>query len=357
MDNAKVKKVVIKGSEDSFTSIINAIEYWSRLGANADPKKLWIRDGITHIISERDSYYETFRKFKHLFNSIGSNFPEQPENSRKILYPESADSSAAYFVGALIYVRASISTSIKKLLDIEHDVSAKFWSYQFDDSTDLSMMRSSLSFEIARHLMFEANARYEIISATLDSNKDNTEERYLEIINELKSEIKKYSEIKDASYKELENSFSIFMQRKQKEKMISLIASCFIACAAIFFAYLGISEGGFIEPVLKSIAEDKMISHQTISFITIEALLIYFFRICLNNYYSARDECLQLEIREALCKFAPHYVAFSDGEDDKLSDFAKHMFSPMVSNVSKSPHPIDFAGQLTDLAKAIKKGS
>ncbi|MFW5487358.1 MAG: hypothetical protein ACNI3A_02880 [Desulfovibrio sp.] len=83
-----------------------------------------------------------------------------------------------------------------------------------------------------------------------------------------------------------------------------------------------------------------------------EAMLIYLFRILLTNYYTARDEYIQLQIREALCKFIPTYKVFAEDKNDNLHEFATHIFSPINSRLNPTPHPMDFLGQITD---AIKK--
>lgn len=88
--------------------------------------------------------------------------------------------------------------------------------------------------------------------------------------------------------------------------------------------------------------------------ILLEGFLIYLFRIVLNNYYAARDEILQLRIRESLCKFIPAYREFCKDNNCQLEDFARHIFSPLNSRINPAPHPMDFLGQIT---QAVGKGN
>lgn len=108
--------------------------------------------------------------------------------------------------------------------------------------------------------------------------------------------------------------------------------------------------------------------HTIWAFIFLDVILIYFFRIALNNYYAARDELLQIQMRKALCQFAPQFKAFartttnssknSDEcpatvSDGSLDEFARHIFSPLNSRMTPTPHPLDFINQLTSTTKKI----
>lgn len=79
------------------------------------------------------------------------------------------------------------------------------------------------------------------------------------------------------------------------------------------------------------------------SFFALEGLLIYFFRIILLNYYKLKTEIIQLEIREALAKFLPSYVAFSRDKEHNpvIEHFSNFIFKPLVSNAEDIPKITD----------------
>lgn len=91
-----------------------------------------------------------------------------------------------------------------------------------------------------------------------------------------------------------------------------------------------------------------------LSSITVEVLLIYFFRILLGNYYKIKTEIMQLENRKALSDFLPTYVMFSTFNKDNsiIEQFSKFIFKPLVPNPEDIPKMTD---GLETLAKLIGK--
>ena len=167
--------------------------------------------------------------------------------------------------------------------------------------------------------------------------------------------VERYVEVRDASYDKLSDSFSGFRERKERERDAALNLVKWLGVLSVVFAIITITFCGFFSVVMGSFSDGKIISHGTFSLVVVEVLLIYFFRISLQNYYAARDEAMQIDIREALCRFAPHYTAFYEKTDGCLDDFARHVFSPLTSKMNDAPHPVDVVGNVGKIAKEIVK--
>lgn len=93
--------------------------------------------------------------------------------------------------------------------------------------------------------------------------------------------------------------------------------------------------------------------------IAVELLLLYFFRIALRNYYSAKAQLLQLDLRYALCAFIEGYAEFSNRikknpEDKTLDKFEALVFSGITADIENIPSQFDGIDQLTSLIKGLR---
>lgn len=92
--------------------------------------------------------------------------------------------------------------------------------------------------------------------------------------------------------------------------------------------------------------------------ISLVAIFIYYFRVILFNYKSAKSQLLQIELRKTLCRFIQHYSEYSSGvkEKDKeaLEKFENIIFSGIVSDDERLPTTFDGVEQLGKLIKSVK---
>ena len=92
-------------------------------------------------------------------------------------------------------------------------------------------------------------------------------------------------------------------------------------------------------------------------FITVEILLLYFFRIFLQNFNSAKSQIMQLETRNSVCQFIEPYIKFKIENKDSeasLSSFESLVFSNLAPSDEKVPSTFDGLEQLGRLIKNIK---
>lgn len=92
--------------------------------------------------------------------------------------------------------------------------------------------------------------------------------------------------------------------------------------------------------------------------VSLVGIAIYYFRILLVNYKSAKSQILQLDLRKTLCRFIQHYAEYSKDikskDQDSLEKFEKIIFSGIVSDNEKLPSTFDGMEQLSKLIRSIK---
>lgn len=88
------------------------------------------------------------------------------------------------------------------------------------------------------------------------------------------------------------------------------------------------------------------------------AILVYFFRIILQNYKSTKSQLLQIELRKTLCRFIQHYADYSsklkEKDKESLAKFESIIFSGIVSDDEKLPSTFDGIEQLGSLIKSLR---
>jgi hypothetical protein len=92
--------------------------------------------------------------------------------------------------------------------------------------------------------------------------------------------------------------------------------------------------------------------------ISIEVVLVYFFRIILMNYRSVKAQKLQIELRKTLCQFIQSYAEYSaklkKQDGIALEKFENLIFSGLLSDPEKLPSTFDGLEQLGNLVKSLK---
>ncbi len=92
--------------------------------------------------------------------------------------------------------------------------------------------------------------------------------------------------------------------------------------------------------------------------LSIEVILIYFFRIVLHHYKSVKTQIMQIELRQTLCQFIQSYADYSKKikKDDPsaLEKFENLIFSGILSESDKLPSTFDGIEQLGTIFKSVK---
>lgn len=91
--------------------------------------------------------------------------------------------------------------------------------------------------------------------------------------------------------------------------------------------------------------------------IAIEIILLYYFRILLQNYNSTKSQIMQLQMRNAICQFIEPYVQFKEEHKefkDSFEKFESQIFSGLAPNDESIPSTFDGIEQLGKLVKTIR---
>ncbi len=92
--------------------------------------------------------------------------------------------------------------------------------------------------------------------------------------------------------------------------------------------------------------------------ISIEIILIYFFRVVLLNHRSVKAQIMQIELRQTLCQFIQSYAGYSSEikkqDPSALDKFESLIFSGVLSDPEKLPSTFDGMDQIGSFIKSIK---
>jgi hypothetical protein len=92
--------------------------------------------------------------------------------------------------------------------------------------------------------------------------------------------------------------------------------------------------------------------------ISLEVILIYFFRVILLNHRSVKVQIMQIELRQTLCQFIQSYADYSTKikkqDSTVLEKFENLIFSGVLSDSEKPPSTFDGLNQLGALVKSLK---
>lgn len=94
--------------------------------------------------------------------------------------------------------------------------------------------------------------------------------------------------------------------------------------------------------------------------LSLTLILVYYFRVALQNYQSIKAQILQIEFRMTLCGFIQSYAEYSSNIKDKnpssLSKFEDVIFSNIMPTENKIPSTFDGIDQVSALITSIKGG-
>lgn len=335
-----------------------------------------------------DNYFD-ISYFSQQLNQVDMSDVVNELSSNSIKYPLLCELSLALYRYRLIFInncRLNISPEVINYIsdnsDSKHEILRNYyvdWLNIPIQVTSRNANRAVNTIENSRGIISRLSDH--IVEKNRKIRAEFEQERQT-LIDEITIQTKKYEDIVTASFDKLEKAFGDFETKKEQERDKLLSICRWTGGLAVAVLVFGILSGNIFDTIswLASKASSKVTFttsthiHTIWATVFLDILLIYFFRIALNNYYTARDELLQLQMRKALCKFAPQFKAFagdptstsqqtppqaskennSTTTSNNLDEFAKHIFSPLNSRMNPAPHPLDFLGQVTEAVKKAK---
>jgi hypothetical protein len=132
------------------------------------------------------------------------------------------------------------------------------------------------------------------------------------------------------------------------------------------FSYLIFLGGLLLSPFLLKIysmlASSVPIAIDIIGLATLagfELLILYFFRVALQNFRSIKAQLLQIDLRMTLCQFVQSYAEYSkdarEGGAGLLDRFEQIVFSGIVNDESAIPSTFDGLDKLGELVGKLRK--
>jgi len=189
------------------------------------------------------------------------------------------------------------------------------------------------------------------IASKLNDNWTKEIEAKEKVVAELKEQLEDVSH--GYNFVGLHKGFARITENKEEERLVltfAMVVMAFIIIVPLFFEIWVLFSNPDTQFKIDSF-------FKLFPLVTLEIVLIYFFRILLVNYRSVKAQILQLELRKTLCEFIQKYVDYSKEiktkEDNPLEKFENLIFSGLVSDSEKIPSTFDGIDQLTQLAKAV----
>jgi hypothetical protein len=154
----------------------------------------------------------------------------------------------------------------------------------------------------------------------------------------------------------LVDGFRSLADKKETEKTSAFRSLIFLGFLAISPVAL---EVGLVMLMPDMINQHKDTLLYTLpALVTLEVILVYFFRIVLSHFRSLNAQLLQLDLRAALCKFIQAYATYSGPikkqDASALEKFESLIFSGLTTNEDSLPSTFDGAEQLSKLVKSMR---
>jgi hypothetical protein len=154
----------------------------------------------------------------------------------------------------------------------------------------------------------------------------------------------------------LVNGFALLADKKQAESrnaFISLLCLGFVmilpVCIQLGFVLWNV---GTIE------SHRATLAYSLPPLLTLELILLYFFRVVLANHRDLKAQLLQLDLRISLCQFIQSYSEYSTkikkNDSSALDRFESIIFSAVTSDAEKMPATFDGLDQLGKLVSSIR---
>ncbi|NMY78501.1 hypothetical protein HBO01_07400 [Pseudomonas rhodesiae] len=224
-------------------------------------------------------------------------------------------------------------------------------------ATQVKWSRNNMAISILReyinhpHMAALINLPAAIRASEEAREKSNDEMSIRELrVNALQDKLKGYENA--YNFVGLYQGFSKLREDKAKERDLTFK----------FLMVLGFSL--LLVPLLKLfgvVAHEVDLIRESLSIaalFALELMIIYFFRIALQNFRSIKAQLLQIDLRMTLCQFINSYVEFASdarkSDKELLAKFEQVIFSGIVSDESVIPSTFDGLEQVAKIVDGFK---
>ncbi|NIZ04973.1 hypothetical protein [Pseudoalteromonas sp. HF66] len=327
-------EISIKKYGDDFITYLRDFKYLSNeLGLNngfqiSDIKKLYLI--CLSFLIERQ-----------FFSPSDLNSDQLANNEKIILVKKNIDDYASAelldskFKAEIIETKYMIPVELMKNLYFSKEVQA---IKSFEDSTNKIKELDVQSADIEERL--------NKLKLEHEANIDEKVEKVKELERTLKNQETAFN------FVGLYKGFNDLLKKKILESRVLLGALVSMGIIMITPLMYNINSQSVLSP---DIASNLF---KLIPFISLEILLIYFFRVILQNYKSVKGQILQIELRQTLCQFIQNYAEYSKEirttDSHPLEKFENLIFSGIISDSENLPSTFDGMDQITKLLTSLK---
>jgi hypothetical protein len=224
-------------------------------------------------------------------------------------------------------------------------------------STQIKWAKNHMAFNMLReYIQHPHMTSLKDLPATIQASEDarikSDEElsKREERVNALADKLKGYENA--YNFVGLYQGFSNLKTDKVNEKKITFKFLIFLGLCLVIVPLL---------KLLNIIGHDDDLIKEAFSvaaLLALELMVIYFFRIALQNFRSTKAQLLQIDLRMTLCQFINSYVEFASdarkGDKELLQKFEQIIFSGIVTDESGIPSTFDGLDQVVKIAESFK---
>lgn len=154
----------------------------------------------------------------------------------------------------------------------------------------------------------------------------------------------------------LVKGFETLAKAKKKERLRSFVSLIALGAVMTFPVLLQL---WFMAANIQTIDSHRStLIYSLTPLITLEVLLLYFFRVVLSNFRGVTTQLLQINLRVSLCQFIQSYSEYSTKikkqDAGALEKFESLIFSGITSDSDSLPSTFDGVEQLTKLVKSFR---
>ena len=250
---------------------------------------------------------------------------------------------------------------LEELLEIKYKVQNDASTMKGEIHAGIIWASYIMPSQIAKDFINEANIgafkdfeQKKVEAQELKERWDKEIESKESAVEALKEKLEKYKV--GFNFVGLYQGFSDLAEKKTKEAS-SLFWSLFwmgvLILSPLVLEIIFVLTGMFGD---KSLGIDHLLV--LVPIISIEIILIYFFRVVLLNHRSVKAQIMQIELRQTLCQFIQSYADYSSEikkvDGTALEKFERLIFSGVISDPEKLPSTFDGIEQIGNLIKSLK---
>jgi hypothetical protein len=285
-------------------------------------------------------------------------FPDLP-NDRRAGAITSAFTSAFRFLCELEFTQpADPSFEVRR---IGNFVDENLELFTGNDRQQITFARYSMPVQVAKKLLNDpAIAEFRKFSQTVeaatklkgdwDSELDQRRAHVDAIKNGLKEATSSYN------FVGLVDGFRHLARVKISERRVAFWS---LIALALLMVVPPATQISYVLAHMDTIESKKSLLLYTLpTILTIEVILVYFFRVVLGQFRSVKAQALQLDLRIALCQFVQSYAEYSvkvkKDDPNALAKFEAVVFSSLVPESEGIPSTFDGVEQITNLIKSMR---